>query len=299
MVIDRDRFLKLAWGLAGASLPCVALVGGCGGSNMAIVEAPVQVVDVSPKGDAGRSDDSRVAIAEGSPELALSTPSEEDDPELEDQVASLASGERVVNPYVVPLTNCSAADNQKSTRAFQCPTRVPSGPACESFADTRQECGALTRVYNARFAQKAGECLEQRGKSRAICQFDVTTDCLIEALSVVCEDPAAASACKTVSKTCASRPTAKAKAKMTELGCQAAAAALPISRRARFMSCVTESCEIRYCLAEPMYNATSPVPTKPILRTPQPIPVPIPTPPRPPTTAAPKPIPPAPRGSRF
>jgi hypothetical protein len=115
----------------------------------------------------------------------------------------LAAGERVVNPYVAPLTTCGPIDNQKSTGSFQCPSRVPSGPTCESFADTQKECAQLRRVYSARFAQKAGECLEQKGKTRAICQFDVTTDCLIEALGTVCEDPTAASACKTAAKTCA------------------------------------------------------------------------------------------------
>lgn len=228
MNVDRRRFLALTTAIAAAH---------CAPQAPPTVNVPTENVDVSPTS-------------------AASSSSTAPPPEADPRAAPPAEGTFVANGptsegNVVPppprgprvkAQACPPADNLKGHVA-SCATLVPPGPTCESFSDTRSQCGAIRSILKPRVAEKAVACHLAKSGTPAICQFNLVTDCATEALRSVCLEPAAVATCRGVMNKCSGDRWSR----LDEDSCAAAVSAIADTHRAAFVSCITESCRFEPC----------------------------------------------------
>ena len=127
-----------------------------------------------------------------------------------------------------------------------CSLKAP-GPTCESFADTKQECPTMNKLLKPRVAAAAIDCMNRRSGTKEICEFNVSSICAYEALQTACIDPAAKAACNKVMARCGPAPKGHYN-KMTQDACEAGFSGVADAKRAKFLSCVTESCRFETCL---------------------------------------------------
>jgi hypothetical protein len=123
-----------------------------------------------------------------------------------------------------------------------CALKSP-GPTCESFMDTKSQCDATRSWLKPRIAEKAVQCHLAKSGTPAICKFNLVTDCVTEALSSACIDPAAVTTCKQVMNKCGTNKHGK----LTDDACAAAVSAVSDAQRTKFVSCITEFCRFETC----------------------------------------------------
>lgn len=153
------------------------------------------------------------------------------------------------DPYKGTPIHASACDpalNMKGA-APACAVRPPPGPTCESISDTKAECPTLHKLFKPRVAQAAIECLNRRSGTKDICEFNVSSICAYEALEAACLDPSAKAACTKVMARCGPAPKGHYN-KMTQDACEAGVSGVADAKRARFLSCISESCRFETCL---------------------------------------------------
>lgn len=153
------------------------------------------------------------------------------------------------NPYEgTPIhgQSCDPALNMRGA-APACAVRPPPGPTCESIGDTREECPTLNKLFKPRVAQAAIECLNRRSGTKDICEFNVSSICAYEALQSACIEPAARPACTKVMARCGPAPKGHYN-KMTQDACEAGFSGVAEAKRAKFLSCISESCRFETCL---------------------------------------------------
>jgi hypothetical protein len=231
--VDRDRFLVLTAALATAIAP------GCGTTNPPEEPAapppalPPAVVTVAPLPPPAAPP--MVVAPAPPPPVAAAAPSRDVAVEPPD-------------PYKgTPVTAqaCDPALNRVGTPP-SCKL-APPGPTCESFSDTKQECPTLTTLLKPRVAAAAIECLRRRSGTSAICEFNVTSICAYEALGRACHDPSAVAACDKVMARCGAGPRGNYN-KMSRESCEAGVSGVADGKRAKFISCITETCRFETCL---------------------------------------------------
>jgi hypothetical protein len=144
---------------------------------------------------------------------------------------------------------CDPALNMKGV-APACALRPPPGPTCESISDTKEECPTLNKLFKPRVAQAAIECLNRRSGTKDICEFNVSSICAYEALQSACLEPYAKSACTKVMARCGPAPKGHYSHhdKMTQDACEAGVSGVADAKRAKFLSCISESCRFETCL---------------------------------------------------
>jgi hypothetical protein len=244
MKIDRQRFLFLVGALAAG----VSAIPACGGSppppdrpasggDPTHGQAPAEIV-IPPV----------AAVAPTSP--SSTGPGEARSAPTADPVASAPPTPKNAarpNPYDgTPVTaqDCSPMQNREG-KAPAC-VLSPPGPTCESFRDTQKECPTLNQLLKPRVAAAAIECLRRRSGTKEICEFNVSSICAYEALLSACLDPAARAACTSVVAKCGGARSAYNK--MTRESCEAGVSAIADAKRAKFISCISESCRFETCL---------------------------------------------------
>lgn len=224
--IDRDRFLALTATLAAGAACMPACSAPAPPATPAIAAAPAPLV-IPP-------------IASSSPAPARSAPpvASAEPPEVPE-----APSMNRPDPYEgTPVQGqaCDPALNLVGTIPA-CALKAP-GPTCESFTDTKQECPTLGRLLKPRVAAAAVACLNRRSGTQDICEFNVGSICAYEALATACIDPSAKTACAKVVARCGPG------SKMHKSSCEAGVSAIADAKRAKFLSCITESCRFETCL---------------------------------------------------
>lgn len=141
--------------------------------------------------------------------------------------------------------SCDPALNRQG-KAPACSVRPPPGPTCESIGDTKSECPTLNTLFKPRVAQAAIECLNRRSGTKDICEFNVSSICAYEALQSACIEPAAKQICNKVVARCG--PPQGHYNKMTQDACEAGVSGVADAKRAKFISCISESCRFETCL---------------------------------------------------
>jgi hypothetical protein len=139
---------------------------------------------------------------------------------------------------------CEPAENAKG--APVCTLRAP-GPTCESFTETRSECGRLRTWLVPRVAERAAKCLSAKSGKQEICAYNIAAACVIEAMNAVCLDPAPKieTSCKRVMARCQS---VERQSRHVNLGaCKAAMSSIVPARQAKFVTCMQESCDLVPC----------------------------------------------------
>jgi len=119
------------------------------------------------------------------------------------------------------------------------PLKAP-GPQCESFSDTKNMCGKLSRGLRPRVAEKAVDCLLSKSGKQAICDFRAASECALAAVHKACIEPSTQAACSNVVRACSGR--------LTMNDCQSLLSAVADKHRRAMLSCVTEGCSIDYCM---------------------------------------------------
>lgn len=142
--------------------------------------------------------------------------------------------------------SCEPAQNMKG-KAPVCAVRPSPGPTCESIGDTKSECPTLNGLFKPRVAQAAIECLNRRSGTKDICEFNVSSICAYEALQSACIEPYAKAACTKVMARCGPAPKGHYN-KMTQDACEAGVSGVADAKRAKFLSCISESCRFETCL---------------------------------------------------
>ena len=223
--IDRERFLVLTAALA-ASVPACA-------TTPATAPPVAEPLVIPPIASAPPRAASAGASASAMP------PREVPPPDEPPQAPTAGSPD----PYAgtpVHAQACPVAENAIG-QIPACALKAP-GPTCESFSDTKTECPPLTRLLKPRVAAAAIACLNGRSGTQAICEFNVSSICAYEALGSACLDPSAAAACTKVMARCGTGT------KMSRSSCEAGVSAIADGKRARFLSCISESCAFESCL---------------------------------------------------
>lgn len=185
------------------------------------------------------------ADAGGQGDLAVASSDEDDEEE-----APYQPWPGTANPPLartVHAQTCDLADNARGQPAG-CALKPGPGPTCESFGATRVDCAKLTRWLVPRVAAKAQACLAGKSGKSDICLFNVGPSCVIQALSSVCLDPSPKieTACENVMMRC--RKVDARHRHMTSEACKAAMSAIVPARRAPFLSCAAESCDLVPCI---------------------------------------------------
>jgi hypothetical protein len=142
-----------------------------------------------------------------------------------------------------PLAGCPDSDNMVGTPGSCSGLRAP-GPQCESFTDTKQQCDRFAHGMKPRAAQRAVACLLAKSGSKAICDFEATQKCALEAIEASCIDPGTGPTCDAVVQNCGR---GRGRPSITKAACMHALSALSGSNRARVATCMTESCGVQYC----------------------------------------------------
>jgi hypothetical protein len=225
MQIDRSRFLMLTASIA---------AGGCSGSQPQPVEVPEQtVVVIAPLPMPTGSVQAPVATEEAIPAPEA--------PEAPTMVGPADEG--YVDPVDLALVQAPSTCGNTNTKVASCTGLRPSGPTCESFLDTVEQCNGFVRGMQPRAAAKAVACLVARSGKRDICQFDVGPKCALEGVKAACIEPFSDQPCRTLMSYCSSNRFGK----MTLQQCQRALSAVKGPNRPHLMSCMTESCAADYC----------------------------------------------------
>jgi hypothetical protein len=233
--IDRDRFLVLTASIA-------SVVVGCA------TEAPPQPIAAAPPPPLPPPAPTVIYVMVPAAPMAIPTPSAPQTPQTA-QTPPASPVTTPPDPYKgTPIhgQTCDPALNMKG-KAPVCAVRPPPGPTCESLGDTRAECPTLTGLFKPRIAQAAIECLNRRSGTKDICEFNVSSICAYEALQSACIEPYAKAACTKVMARCGPQPKSHYN-KMTQDACEAGVSGVADAKRARFLSCISESCRFETCL---------------------------------------------------
>jgi hypothetical protein len=245
MKIDRQHFLFLVGALAGG----VSAIPACAsspppaerpaGGEAARGPAPAELV-IPPIASVAPATSTSSAAAGDAPSSPTASPIASAPPTAKNASAH-------PNPYDgTPVTaqDCNPMLNREG-KAPACVLSAP-GPSCESFRDTQKECPTLNQLLKPRVAAAAIECLRRRSGTKEICEFNVSSICAYEALQSACLDPAARAACTSVVAKCGG--TRSAYNKMTRESCEAGVSGIADAKRAKFISCISESCRFETCL---------------------------------------------------
>jgi hypothetical protein len=220
MQIDRSRFLLLTSAIAAGTAACT----------------PAESVPVSIN---ATPDDSK---ADAAAPLAVTGAAD----------ASTAPVP-VASATVPPTTtgpSCPDSDNMVGAPG-NCGALKAPGPQCESFADTKDECGHLAKGLKPKLAQRAVDCFLSKSGTKAVCDFQLPENCAVEAVAEACIDPSLASTCDSIMTNCprgrGGRHNAGA---VTRDLCLHALSAVTSRNRSAVISCVAESCSISGCFYE-------------------------------------------------
>lgn len=235
MKIDRERFLVLTGVLAAAA----GIAPGCATRTPPEEPSPPAppfapaVVSVAP-----------LPPEPPPPELPTAAPPPPDRA-APDEAPSAAGAPNPYDGTPVTAEACDPALNAVGAPP-RCDLRAP-GPTCESFGDTKKECPTLNKLLEPRVAAAAIECLRKRSGTARICEFNVSSICAYEALGSACLEPSAKAACDKVMARCGAGPRGSYN-KMSRASCEAGVSGVAASKRAKFLSCITESCRFETCL---------------------------------------------------
>ena len=97
--------------------------------------------------------------------------------------------------------SCPDSDNMIGTPG-NCGLLKAPGPQCESFADTKDECGHMAKGLKPRVAQRAVDCFLSKSGQKSVCDFQLPQNCAVEAIAEACIDPAVGPACDSILSNC-------------------------------------------------------------------------------------------------
>ena len=141
---------------------------------------------------------------------------------------------------------CPDSDNMVGAPGNCAALKAP-GPQCESFMDTKTECGHLAKGLKPRSAQRAVDCFLSKSGLKSVCDFQLPETCALEAIADACVDPSVGAACDSLLANCPrgrGRPNSGA---LTRETCMHALSAVTPRNRSAVMSCVAESCGVSGC----------------------------------------------------
>lgn len=145
-------------------------------------------------------------------------------------------------------SSCPDSDNMVGTPG-NCGLLKAPGPQCESFADTKAECGRLAKSLKPKLAQRAVDCFLSKSGLRTVCDFQLPETCAMEAVAEACIDPSVGSACDSILNNCPA-PGGRGRRGSSGLSrdeCMRALSAVTPRNRSSVISCVAESCSIASC----------------------------------------------------
>jgi hypothetical protein len=219
MQIDRSRFLFLTSAIAAGT-------GAC--TPRETIPVTITATPDEPKPDA-----SAPLALTGSVD-ASSTP-----------VVPVASATTTPTPMTGP--SCPDSDNMIGTPG-NCGLLKAPGPQCESFADTKEECGHMAKGLKPRVAQRAVDCFLSKSGQKSVCDFELPQACVVQAIAEACIDPAVGAACDSILSNCTPHGRGRhAKIDLTRETCMRALSAVTSRNRGAVMSCVAESCSVSSC----------------------------------------------------
>jgi len=221
MQVDRARFLVLTGALAAAHAACA----GKPEVDVAAIPAGDVVVAAPPSAGAPAPADAPDA---GAPE-----------PEPVETAEPVAAPSE---PPPAANEDESATCKNTKGKALTCSLKAP-GPVCESFQDTRDQCGKFNRGLQPRVAEKFVGCLNAKSGKPDLCDFDVTNTCFEAARKFACVEPSTTKPCQDAVKACSGMRGSK----LTERSCKAFSSSFVAAKRTKIMGCVVESCSVEYC----------------------------------------------------
>lgn len=142
--------------------------------------------------------------------------------------------------------SCPDSDNMVGTPG-NCGLLKAPGPQCESFADTKAECGRLAKSLKPKLAQRAVDCFLSKSGLRTVCDFQLPETCAMEAVAEACIDPSVGSACDSILNNCPRGRGRRGSSGLSRDECMRALSAVTPRNRSSVMSCVAESCSIGSC----------------------------------------------------
>ena len=215
MQIDRSRFLLLTSAIAAGTAACTP------------AESVPTTINATP-------DDSK---ADAAATLALTGAADA-------STAPVPTASATVPPTTTG-PSCPDSDNMVGTPG-NCGALKAPGPQCESFADTKGECGHLAKGLKPKLAQRAVDCFLSKSGTKAVCDFQLPDD-KAEAVAEACIDPALGSACESIMRNCPRGPGRHNARDVTRDLCLRALSAVTLRNRSAVIGCVTESCSIAGC----------------------------------------------------
>jgi len=153
-------------------------------------------------------------------------------------------------PQVAGTPSCPDSDNMIGNPG-SCGALKAPGPQCESFADTKSECGHLAKGLKPRPAQKAVDCFLSKSGTKAVCNFQLPEDCAMDAIADACIDPSVGPSCDSIMSNCTPHGRGRhGSGGLSRDTCMRALSAVTSRNRSAVMSCVAESCNLSGCFYE-------------------------------------------------
>ncbi len=115
------------------------------------------------------------------------------------------------------------------------------GPTCESFEDTKQNCGAIVRTMDKKTADRAVSCLQRKSGTRAMCSWDISGKCVESSLKNAKIDSQSSRDCRLAERKCGGVSSFDGRT------CRAAVSSVKPEFRDRVAACIAEFCEIGTC----------------------------------------------------
>ena len=150
---------------------------------------------------------------------------------------------------IVGSPTCPDSDNMVGTPG-NCGQLKAPGPQCESFADTKDECGHLAKGLKPKVAQKAVDCFLSKSGTKAVCDFQLPETCAVDAIAEACIDPSVRASCDSIMNNCPHGRGRRAAGALTHDLCMRALSAVTSRNRGAVLSCVAESCSLQGCFYE-------------------------------------------------
>jgi hypothetical protein len=228
MHVDRTRFLALTFSMAGA---------GC---NTPPPPAAPAVVDITPTATV-----TATATATATAEVhdaAAPVPSAH--PSTEGVLASPGEGDEGWGD----AGGVCDTENAKGTPGDCSGLRAP-GPSCESFADTKSDCGAMRTKFRPRVAERIVNCVMGRSGSQAVCDFELMSKCVSNSLRVSCTDQSTLTQCRAIVSQCKQNwPSSERGVRiLTTTECQALLASVAPRNKGKMVTCMAEGCNAGGC----------------------------------------------------
>jgi hypothetical protein len=146
-------------------------------------------------------------------------------------------------PMVVERSSGTEVPTEKASDG-RCRALKPGpAPHCESFDDTVADCERYADVLEPAAAQHASACLAQKSGTQAICNFNISGQCFVEAASKLPPVSAADQPCRNLTQRCAQIRGQG----INYIGCRAIYSAVRPEQRSALETCIAEGCELASC----------------------------------------------------